>query len=305
MTPDTHDDVAFEQWLRAQQTALDEDLADVLDLEAGLREVLILAQHTALGEDLAATLDLDAGLAAIVPESRPVPAARQGSLTDLGGSYVERKILKMMHVPVRWHLRTEMLTGGLDLAHEITTVLLRDYDPECPAHPASSFFPGWDGWFLTHMELFSQLEDAVESGFTLGRDFLAAIPDESPELAHLRKYWLRQLVRAVDIKERAREMSTEVTLVRSRNLSVEHLTLMQELVEYSNSLADTIHVLNDFVGEDMQDAGLDKRHLDGLRWSLSTKWPPSWQDEIDRDSVPIGNGVFEVQQGNTRTTSPV
>lgn len=59
--------------LREERGKLINDLAAVLDVEAGLREVMIAARHTNLVRDLREVLDIDAGLSAIVPAA-PVPS---------------------------------------------------------------------------------------------------------------------------------------------------------------------------------------------------------------------------------------
>lgn len=58
--------------LRRMRAKLINDLAAVLDVEAGLREAMIAAQHTSLVRDLREVLDIDAGLSAIVPTA-PAP----------------------------------------------------------------------------------------------------------------------------------------------------------------------------------------------------------------------------------------
>ena len=58
--------------LRQERAKLINDLAAVLDVEAGLREAMIAARHTNLVRDLRDVLDVDAGLSAIVPAA-PTP----------------------------------------------------------------------------------------------------------------------------------------------------------------------------------------------------------------------------------------
>jgi hypothetical protein len=37
--------------------------------------------------------------------------------------------------------------------------------------------------------------------------------------------------------------------------------------------------------------------LDGIRWSETTQWPDQWVDQIRRDSVLLGGGVYEIRPG--------
>lgn len=64
--PDTHDHTAY-HWLTQHQHALTYALDDLLDTEAGLREILLHSHHDTATDNLATVLDTEAGLAAIVP----------------------------------------------------------------------------------------------------------------------------------------------------------------------------------------------------------------------------------------------
>jgi hypothetical protein len=60
----------------------------------------------------------------------------------------------------------------------------------------------------------------------------------------------------------------------------------------------------DFTGADLRavesDEGLS---LVGVRWSRETKWPPGWAERVERDSVPVGDGVFEIRGGTAQVDS--
>jgi len=43
--------------------------------------------------------------------------------------------------------------------------------------------------------------------------------------------------------------------------------------------------------------------LVGVRWSRETKWPPGWEERLERDSVLVGDGVFEVRGGTAQVDS--
>jgi hypothetical protein len=58
---------AVDRWLSEQRKTVDNDIAQFLDVDGGLREVLIHARHADLVEDLNHRLDVEAGLAAILP----------------------------------------------------------------------------------------------------------------------------------------------------------------------------------------------------------------------------------------------
>lgn len=65
--PTSQPDHVVDRWLTDQRRAMVDDLAATLDLEAGLREVMIPARHADLVADLRDVLDVEDGLSAIVP----------------------------------------------------------------------------------------------------------------------------------------------------------------------------------------------------------------------------------------------
>jgi hypothetical protein len=54
------------EWLAAQQASVMHDIGRLLDIEAGLHEILLTDLHTKLINDIRSRLDLGAGLTAIV-----------------------------------------------------------------------------------------------------------------------------------------------------------------------------------------------------------------------------------------------
>nr|WP_052478363.1 hypothetical protein [Kibdelosporangium sp. MJ126-NF4]CTQ90871.1 hypothetical protein [Kibdelosporangium sp. MJ126-NF4] len=52
-----------------------------------------------------------------------------------------------------------------------------------------------------------------------------------------------------------------------------------------------------FVGFDLRRVDLTGRSFDGVRWSSATQWPPEWANQIQRDSVEIEPGLFEIRPG--------
>jgi hypothetical protein len=54
---------------------------------------------------------------------------------------------------------------------------------------------------------------------------------------------------------------------------------------------------SDFTRGDLRTADLGRVSLPGVRWSRRTRWPEEWTRRIERRSVPIGSGVFEIRDG--------
>ncbi|MEU4351833.1 hypothetical protein [Streptomyces sp. NPDC023838] len=83
MTDDeiTHgDDGVVDCWIAEQQSLLLDAVGGLLDVEAGLREVLLDSSHNTMVEGLDGVVNVEAGLAAILPQTSlarrlPVPAA--------------------------------------------------------------------------------------------------------------------------------------------------------------------------------------------------------------------------------------
>ncbi|MFD3427677.1 protein kinase domain-containing protein [Nocardia fluminea] len=62
------DDFEVEQWVTAEHRGVVGDLSETLDIETGLREVLVPASHADIVSDLRETLDVEGGLAAIIDD---------------------------------------------------------------------------------------------------------------------------------------------------------------------------------------------------------------------------------------------
>ncbi|MGK5728917.1 hypothetical protein [Streptomyces sp. URMC 124] len=72
--PNPHDQ-AMHHWLTQHQHTLTHALDDLLDVEAGLREVLLHSHHDTATANLDTVLDTEAGLAAILPATPQTPLA--------------------------------------------------------------------------------------------------------------------------------------------------------------------------------------------------------------------------------------
>ncbi|WP_225828029.1 hypothetical protein [Streptomyces naphthomycinicus] len=69
------DDQAAEHWFDQHDETLTNELDDVLDVEAGLHEILLCSRHDTAVDDLDTILDTEAGLAAILPTTPDHPQA--------------------------------------------------------------------------------------------------------------------------------------------------------------------------------------------------------------------------------------
>jgi hypothetical protein len=72
-----------------------------------------------------------------------------------------------------------------------------------------------------------------------------------------------------------------------------------ELARTIHTLVHFHHLLSDVTGVDLRSADLAGIPLQGLRWSIRTRWPPKIENQIQRDSVQVADGIFEVDHGDT------
>lgn len=113
-----------------------------------------------------------------------------------------------------------------------------------------------------------------------------------------------------DVLARAWQLAQGLTLDLDRDLGFD-LALDRDLGvlagDRTRLLAkDLENALSDFTGADLGDADLAGRSLTGIRWSRATRWPPTWAEEIERLSVEIEPGIFEIRGGTaTADTSTV
>ncbi|MCY1142645.1 hypothetical protein OWR29_32010 [Actinoplanes sp. Pm04-4] len=70
----------------------------------------------------------------------------------------------------------------------------------------------------------------------------------------------------------------------------------QVLLELANDLRNLDSLLNDFTGQDLRQAKLERHRLAGMRWDGQTRWPKSWQRRIAENSDEVAPGVFVVRE---------
>jgi hypothetical protein len=64
--------------------------------------------------------------------------------------------------------------------------------------------------------------------------------------------------------------------------------------------AEALHIArSDFTNVDLRDSYPRMADLAGIRWSQSTRWPTGWQERVERVSVPVGDGIFEIHASGT------
>lgn len=314
-----HDDLRdaeVDAWLAARRTELDADLANSLDIETGLQDVLIGSRHAAVIADVAGHLDLEAGLAAIAPAaaslpdlpdygSRVTPPAPPIRPVDAATSTVAMVVAALPPVE-RVALRRHPLNQCFDLAAACVTAqhaadilgqVLRSADgPTSSAHIVSVLDQALHT-VLAHEDSLARsiaharniaLAPGNTSDRVLAAAFVRALGD-AHALALKRHHAVAQAVNralawAGDIRSPVSALATAL-----RHTPAE---------EYAQLLVWLRDALNDLVGADLRDANLDGIPLTGIRWSTyTTQWPAKWVDQITRESEPIEgtDGIFVVR----------
>ena len=88
---------AVDRWLAHQREALNRNLAEVLDVEAGLDEILVpVGAHRDLACNLGSVVDVEAGLAAILPDGPATSPGRQVAGKRAADRAVSALLIKMM-----------------------------------------------------------------------------------------------------------------------------------------------------------------------------------------------------------------
>ncbi|MER8012379.1 hypothetical protein [Streptomyces sp. NPDC094149] len=117
------DDQATHHWLTQYQHTLTHALDDLLDVEAGLREILLHSHHDAAVDNLGTVLDAEAGLAAILPTPTPAPPSR----TDApDAEELLRTLSPAERIALRNHPDVKAASQALKRAIDLTRGLILD-----------------------------------------------------------------------------------------------------------------------------------------------------------------------------------
>jgi hypothetical protein len=311
------DDDAVDLWLLTQRRAVLTDLTTHLDVEAGLRETLIPMRHADLVRSLHGVLDLEAGLAAIVPSAslEPPPPSNnpmfsEEAVVDLIASF------KAMPLLVRLELRHVCTTGVAEAM--VQARWMADAFASTSRH---SFFHDASECYGLELSAFegklkSDLE-RIDQGVAEMAKLLSTVLVENVSSAMLdgidatAMQWFERGRRVIHASvrriESARQTFGDAVQRRSWQLTTTWLsdvygaarTVHRILDHVARELLRIEQALNNFTGEDFRAVDLDGIRLAGLRWSTETQWPEAWREQIEHDSFPIGDGIFEIRGGTS------
>ncbi|MFD5708635.1 hypothetical protein ACFWGV_21135, partial [Bacillus subtilis] len=123
---DHGDDKSISNRLDRHQHALDDALDGILDIEAGLREVLVHSRHETAVDALDAVLDVEAGLASVLP---PAPQPRATDTSDTAHGAWPGKLLPSLTPADRMALRDDPDVKAAKLHLDRLRELDRSLDP--------------------------------------------------------------------------------------------------------------------------------------------------------------------------------
>jgi hypothetical protein len=298
-------------WLAYQHHTLVIDVVGTLEVEAGLRELLIPTHHADLVADLTRCLDIKTGLASITPVAAdvtpstplPLPNWQPTDPVHVNGEHAQPDtiLVEFLHAAASWSpsTRLAMRTHPLftiasvhDRAHTLVLSL------GCASDLANGLEGKLDG--VLRCILDHGLDHTRDLGSYLDRslDHLAPL-DLNNALAHLLTLDHALGHHRAQASNYARISTHNVThyLARMRSLIGD----LDRTQSFASELTQTIQILIHFHGVLSNVTGVDLRNvnftgipLQGLRWSVHTRWPPEIENRIRCDSVQIAEGIFEI-----------
>ncbi|WP_280273558.1 hypothetical protein [Nocardia wallacei] len=288
----------FGQWLTQQREQVAADLRQVLDVEAGLQEILIGAHRAELKNQIRSIVDIEAGLAAIVPAPDPILVLDNDvDNSDLDQvlraiTPADRLSLREAFAPLVGDADTLRIASGAAAAgEELTRVAWELFDQ-----------PYQDRW-IQALELNLS---SIRAGLSILTGSLADCTTSTPHADSVfsRVGW-RLLSEAGDLHDLLNNFCDLLgagpwTRGEPGEITIAANCLRASIQRSAARLRSLYRYLNDFVGADLSDVELEGMTLVGVRWSCETVWPPDWQERIENSSVEVEPGVYEIGGDGSR-----
>ncbi|MDT0450746.1 hypothetical protein [Streptomyces hesseae] len=308
-----------DQWFDRHQRELAAVLDGVLDVEAGLREVLLQYRHETAVDALGAVLDVEGGLAAIVPVAAPPPPpTRPESVVPAApASWPVDPVTRLtLRADPRVATAYEALNHTYFRTHKLDADLARVRELLSEHVPA------------TRYELVSALQYVLDLtlffSHDLGRDIDSGDAHSSGSgrrLARALKLTndlVAALDRAIDYvklptgQERDMALARELSVALGRGRALVPLLVELRAEELKKAIGVALNTeppsldstavrafLDDFTTSDLRAAELVGVDLGGVRWSESgTRWPATVDvDDLKNRSEDKGGGIWVVRAG--------
>lgn len=317
MTARRPDPDPVDQWLDRHQRELADGLDGVLDVEAGLREVLIQSRHDAAVDALGDALDVEGGLAAIVPPTaQPVTGPECAVETGSPSWQVDPVTRLALRADPRVAAAYEALNHTYFRTHKLDADLARVRELLSGRVPATRYELVSALQYVLDLTLFfgHDLGRDLDSGDTHSREFgkrLARALELTNDL-------VAALDRAIDYVKRPTGQDRDMALAQELSgalgrgsalgpvlVELRAVGLRQAIGAALNTEPpplDSVAVrafLDDFTTSDLRTAELGGVDLDGVRWSESgTRWPATVDvDDLKSRSEGKGGGIWVVRSG--------
>ncbi|MFD5474429.1 hypothetical protein [Streptomyces sp. NPDC127105] len=289
----------FEQWWAKQNTQFDTELADLLDLKAGLREISLERDQAQLESGLENVLDLSGGLAAILAGNIDAPGFVPVETASAHPSQDPGPLFEAVSVEARLAVRTSPLAHALHLSHAAVRSLTRAREQAQQEEARSQREPR--GYGPIHQFDTDRMMAANCTRALLVDCDVEALPSQAVLCAH-------DLLCVLEYVEKHGHahyaLALEGALARAQDLLRALTTEVVTLLGLSDSLhpdyETLLSLLDDFIGADLRRANLAEVNLEGLWWSeTSTSWPPYVDIELLKlDSVQTapGSGIYVITQ---------
>jgi hypothetical protein len=299
------------------------DLVELIDVEGGLREVLLPLRHARTGRPPG--LDVEAGLYAItgepvVIEPEPHAEEQRGVIAEWLLSLADADRLAIRsHAVFACLAFTFRVVRAIEITRQFVSLLesgrrgqappcwaevraledslvqIHDMYPELPVKPK-----------LTHVDVLV-LEIADTAGTADRRRLLRNARDLFHDLnkvfdqAH---HQTGDLAVAIALGQTSAQGL--VRILGHLGLTGLHLGLVADLATARCQAGGQdldVHLdraRNDFTGADLTHADIARISLTGVRWSMATRWPSeTWRAQLLQESREISDGIYEVRPGTT------
>ncbi|MFJ2774405.1 hypothetical protein [Streptomyces sp. NPDC087300] len=300
------------RWLALEVEEFHRRLMTVLDIESGLREILLPSQHEEFVDGLAHVLDVEAGLGEVLAPS-PLPAdTSSGRVSRMHHPEEVVELLRSVDPRIRMRVRTapdlqprqmvyshlRALRNALDRAAVLVAA-----DDEA-AHDTTGLTPSMDG-ILTKahtsaLAVASGINRVRDRDHALRRDLDSGIVQAVAQAQDVARQ-LTQLRTAASLGRRLSSISQHAGQLELDWLDVLHQSLtavaQQPLPPMTPVMLEAF--LNDFTACDLRGTSLDRTALTGVLWSdRGTTWPASINTSaLKARSVekPAGSGIYHVR----------
>lgn len=308
--------------------------AACLDVEAGLKEILLASKYTSLGRDVGAVLDVAAGLEGIMSSingqtsdyiRRPIPERSEpnaeatmgltgSAVGDLLWSLDVRTRLAVRALPAFDAFAAAVHCARADLHAHILAA--RTGDPERERADARALVRALvcavDCARAVDRDLARDMGEALDCAREVDRSFAHTVAWATALVLGRGRALVKSLANLLDcLLDYARELACElvhdcpvsIDLANALDRDIDRALDVAQALDPADALSRARH---DFTGADLRDVDLHGVSLVGLRWSMATQWPSSeWKTQAMLDSVEVEPGTFVIRGGTTTASTVV